>query len=126
MLKDSKGVYRPNNSRQVHNVDPKTGAIISTISIPEFCSGDILLEPTPCNDHEIASTREKLQKLNQDSDKDRAEETADHATKALGEKRAEKPGLWRDVLSGLFVAIVAGLFLYYWPSIIAFLGKIFH
>ena len=29
-------------------------------------------------------------------------------------------------LSGLFVAIVAGLFLYYWPTIVTFLGKIFH
>ena len=126
MLKDSKGVCRPNNSRQVHTVDPKTGTILSTMSIPDFCSDDILLEPTPCNNHEFASTREKLQKLNQDSDKDRAEETADHAAKELEKKRAKKPGLWRDVLSGLFVAIVAGLFLYYWPTIITFLGKIFH
>lgn len=113
-LEDSKTVRHPDNPRIVR-VDEITGATVSATPSSGLCPGDIVFG---------SSVEEELQRLRQDFDKYRTDEAAKNVADEERHRQERKSdrmfSIIAGALSGLFVAIAAGLFLYYWPSILAF------
>jgi hypothetical protein len=113
-LEDSQKVRYPDNP-QIKRIDPNTGAILSAIPSPGLRSDDIIVE---------SAVKEELQKLRQDFDQYRADEAAKNAADEERHRQERKSdrmfSIFAGAISGLLVAIVAGLFLYYWPFILAF------
>ena len=119
-LEDSKTVRHPDNPRIVR-VDEITGATVSATPSSGLRPGYIVFG---------SLVEEELQRLRQDFDKYRTDEAAKNVADEERHRQERKSdrmfSIIAGALSGLFVAIVAGLFLYYWPTIVTFLGKIFH
>lgn len=67
-----------------------------------------------------------LEKLNQDFEKYRAEQTAYQAAQEHRAKIAERKGFWLGIISNGIAAIIGGLVVYYWPSIMAFFVGFLH
>lgn len=72
-----------------------------------------------------AERMDELQKLRDDFDKYRAEQAAYQATQEHRAKIAERKGFWLGIVSNGIAAIIGGLVVYYWPSIVSFLEKLF-
>lgn len=69
---------------------------------------------------------DELQKLREDFDNYRAEQAAYQAAQEHRAKVAERKGFWLGIISNGISAIVGGLVVYYWPSIISFVVSLFH
>lgn len=67
-----------------------------------------------------------LQKLRDDFDEHRADETAYHTSQELNAKKAEKRSFWRNIVSSVIAAIIGGLVVYYWPDILDLVLSVLH
>ncbi len=68
----------------------------------------------------------ELEKMRQDFDKYRADEVAYKTAQEHCAKISERKGFWLGIISNGISAIIGGLVVYYWPSIIAFFSRLFH
>lgn len=68
---------------------------------------------------------DELQKLRDDFDNYRAEQAAYHSAQEHRAKIAERKGFWLGIVSNGIAAIIGGLVVYYWPSVIAFFLRLF-
>lgn len=75
---------------------------------------------------EIEKLRTDLQKMRDEFDKYRSDEAAYHAAAELREKHAKKREVWIGIISSVAGGSIAGLFIYYWPSIVSAVGCLFH
>ena len=75
-------------------------------------------------DSGLGQSLSELKKLRQDFDQYRAEQTAYHAAAEQREKVAERKGFIKGFFSSLITAILAGLVIYYWPVISAWITSL--
>lgn len=76
-------------------------------------------------DNLISRMEQELKKLNQDFDKYCADNAAYQAAQEKSQKLAEKRQFWYGILSNIISAIIGGLVVYYWPSIVSFFTNLF-
>lgn len=67
----------------------------------------------------------ELKELRQDFDKYRSEQAACQAAQEQRAKIAERKGFFLGIVSNGIAAIIGGLVVYYWPSIMTFFFKMF-
>lgn len=82
-------------------------------------------EQVKTEDSGVGKQLNELQKLRQDFDQYRAEQTAYQAAAEHREKVAERRGFIKGFFSSLITSIVAGLVIYYWPNLIGWVSNLF-
>lgn len=105
--------------------DPALKAIAEQRNMIESLKSGEYIKTINPEDTPIGKQLAELQKLREEFNKYRADEAAYHAAEALREKRAEKRGFWKGVLSAIVAGIIVSIFSYCWPSIIACITTFF-
>ena len=77
-------------------------------------------------DSAVGRQLSEIQKLHQELEQYRAEQAAYQAAAEHREKVAERRGFVKGFFSSLITAIIAGLFIYYWPSISGWAMSLIH
>jgi len=85
-----------------------------------------LFKPVPVDKKIIADPTTELKKLRQDFEKYCADNAAYNAAREQREKIAERRRFWIGIVSNTASAIIGGLVVYYWPSIISIFIRLFH
>lgn len=98
----------------------------SEFEIPAIAEGRVVPYSAQIPFEESPAGRQiaELQKLRQELDKYRTEQAAYQAAAEHREKVAERRGFIKGFLSSLISAIIAGLVLYYWPTIAAWISSL--
>lgn len=68
----------------------------------------------------------ELQKMRDDFEKYRCEQTAYQAAEKKSHKLMEKKQFWRGAVAGAIGSTAANLFIFYWPNIASFFSNLFH
>lgn len=92
--------------------------------LESFKRGDYLENVKP-EDTPVGKQLAELQKLRQDFEKYRADQTAYNAAAEKRHELAEKRQFWRGALAGAIGSTVANLFIFYWPDVVAFFSNLF-